>query len=104
MRRAEVQRHRLHLVGCQDEHVPVIRSELHSDGRPLDELSQVYAQRLSAAIGVDWPSVTFLEDVDPGFYAANYLRAWSLETHLRAALRTGASCSYLPDQPRQWRL
>jgi hypothetical protein len=61
--------------------------ELHSDGRPLDDLADVYAQRLSAAVRVDWPAATFLTDVDPGFYAANYLRAWSLETHLRASLR-----------------
>ncbi|MEA2443798.1 MAG: hypothetical protein QOJ12_1090, partial [Thermoleophilales bacterium] len=61
--------------------------ELHSDGRPLEDLAGVYAERLSAAVGVDWPAVMFLTDVDPGFYAANYLRAWSLETHLRATLR-----------------
>jgi hypothetical protein len=61
--------------------------ELHSDGRPLEELAGVYAERLSDAVGVDWPAATFLTDVDPGFYAANYLRAWSLETHLRATLR-----------------
>ena len=28
-----------------------------------------------------------LADVDPGFYCAAYLRAWALETHLRAYLR-----------------
>jgi hypothetical protein len=61
--------------------------ELHSDGKPLDDLADVYAQRLSAAVRVDWPAATFLTDVDPGFYTANYLRAWSLETHLRATLR-----------------
>ncbi|MDX6642525.1 MAG: hypothetical protein QOD76_487 [Solirubrobacteraceae bacterium] len=61
--------------------------ELHSNGRPLDNLAGVYAQRLSAAVGVDWPPATFLTDVDPGFYSANYLRAWSLETHLRQILR-----------------
>jgi hypothetical protein len=61
--------------------------ELHANGRALDEMARVYAARLSAAVGVDWPATTFLTDVDPGFYAANYLRAWSLETHLRAALR-----------------
>ena len=34
-----------------------------------------------------WPQETYLTDVDPGFYAASYLRAWALETHLRAELR-----------------
>lgn len=61
--------------------------ELHADGRPLEELADVYSRRLGHAVGVDWPRQSFLTDVDPGFYAASYLRAWSLETHLRAALR-----------------
>ena len=30
----------------------------------------------------------FSSDVDPGFYSACYLRAWALETHLRAYLRS----------------
>jgi hypothetical protein len=62
--------------------------ELHGSGRPLRELSEDYAARLSAAVGVPWPSTTYLTDVDPGFYAAAYLRAWALETHLRATLRS----------------
>ena len=43
--------------------------------------------RLSDAVHVDWPAVSWLSDVDPFFYVARYLRAWALETHLRAALR-----------------
>lgn len=61
--------------------------ELHANGDGLDALAAVYAQRLSAAVKVDWPAETYLTDVDPGFYVASYLRAWSLETHLRAQLR-----------------
>jgi hypothetical protein len=30
--------------------------------------------------------VAWLNDVDPFFYAARYLRAWALETHLRRLL------------------
>ena len=41
----------------------------------------------SDAVGVEWPGVTYLSDVDPGYYAANYLRAWAFETHLRGILR-----------------
>jgi hypothetical protein len=37
---------------------------------------------------VPWPRATFLSDLDPGSYAANYLRARALETRVRAALRT----------------
>jgi hypothetical protein len=59
--------------------------ELHGDG-PLDGLASVYARRLSDAVHVDWPATSWLADVDPFFYAARYLRAWALETHLWAAL------------------
>jgi hypothetical protein len=61
--------------------------ELHGAERPLDEMPGEYASRLSDAVGVPWPTATYLADVDPGFYAAAYLRAWALETHLRATLR-----------------
>ena len=39
------------------------------------------------ALRVDWPQATWLSDVDPFFYAARYLRAWALETQLRAPAR-----------------
>jgi hypothetical protein len=61
--------------------------ELHGAPPALDPLERTYAERLSAAVHVDWPSVTWLSDVDPFFYAARYLRAWALETRLRGALR-----------------
>jgi hypothetical protein len=60
--------------------------ELHEDG-DVDRMRDVYVRRLSAAAHVDWPSATWLSDVDPFYYAARYLRAWALETHLRALLR-----------------
>jgi len=59
--------------------------ELHGGG-PVDGLEREYAGRLSGAIHVDWPSATWLSDVDDFFYSARYLRAWALETHTRAAL------------------
>jgi hypothetical protein len=63
--------------------------ELHGapHGRSWDQLSQRYAQLLGDALHIEWPRATFLADVDPGFYCACYLRAWALETHLRAYLR-----------------
>jgi hypothetical protein len=61
--------------------------ELHSGERPIDQMAEVYSRRLSDAVRVEWPADTFLADVDPGFYAASYLRAWALETRLRATLR-----------------
>ena len=63
--------------------------ELHdSAGADLDALSDRYSELLSGAVRVPWPRQTFLADVDPGFYCAAYLRAWALETHLSAHLRS----------------
>jgi hypothetical protein len=63
--------------------------ELHadSDGHSLAQLSARYAELIGGALQIEWPRETFLADVDPGFYCACYLRAWALETHLRAYLR-----------------
>ena len=60
--------------------------ELHGES-PDVAMDELYARRLSEAMHVDWPRATWLNDVDPFFYAAAYLRAWALETHLRAELR-----------------
>ena len=60
--------------------------ELHGDRADLARMPGLYAQRLSDAVRVDWPEVTWLADVDDFFYAARYLRAWAFETHLRAML------------------
>jgi hypothetical protein len=60
--------------------------ELHgSDGG--NGLAERYAELIGGALGIEWPTETFLADVDPGFYCACYLRAWALETHLRSHLR-----------------
>lgn len=61
--------------------------ELHGGGRPLDEMATLYAQRLGDAVGVEWPAVSYLSDVDEGYYCANYLRAWAFEAQLRRHLR-----------------
>ena len=45
-----------------------------------------YAERLSAATGFRYPEADYLHDVDPGFYAARYLRAWQLEAALARTL------------------
>jgi hypothetical protein len=59
---------------------------LHGGGEPLDAMPGEYARRLSAAVHVDWPSDTWIADVDPFFYSARYLRAWATERALRAHL------------------
>ena len=76
--------------------------ELHGGGR-VEGLDAVYARRLSDAVRVDWPAVSWLSDVDPFFYAARYLRAWALETHLRAALRERFGAAWF-DEPGRGRV
>ncbi len=62
--------------------------ELHGGGnRDWGALAGRYSQLLSGALQIEWPSQTFLADVDTGFYCTCYLRAWALETHLRRYLR-----------------
>ena len=62
--------------------------ELHGAGADgWSALAGRYSELLGAALQIEWPSETFLADVDEGFYCACYLRAWALETHLRSYLR-----------------
>jgi hypothetical protein len=61
--------------------------ELHRADGALDRFAERYAAHLGGALQIDWPSETFLADVDPGFYSSCYLRAWALETHLRSYMR-----------------
>ena len=62
--------------------------DVHAVEPPADAaLRERYATLLGDAARVTWPRETYLGDVDPGFYVACYLRAWALETHLRAHLK-----------------
>jgi len=62
--------------------------DVHAVDPPGDDaLRERYATLLGRAARVRWPRETYLADLDPGFYVACYLRAWALETHLRAHLR-----------------
>ncbi len=60
--------------------------ELHRERVTVSGAAPLYAERLSAALHVDWPQATWLTDLDPGLYVAHYLRAWALEARLREAL------------------
>jgi len=61
--------------------------ELHGTGGDgWSALAHRYSELLGAALQIEWPTETFLADVDEGFYCACYLRAWALETHLRSYL------------------
>jgi hypothetical protein len=48
--------------------------------------SEDYAERLTAATGIRYPSDGHLADMDAGFYSADYLRAWIRHAQLRAYL------------------
>jgi hypothetical protein len=61
--------------------------ELHGNGADLERMPARYAELLGGASRIDWPSETWLDDVDGGFYVACYLRAWALEANWREALR-----------------
>jgi hypothetical protein len=61
--------------------------ELHGDSAALAEMPGRYSELLSRALRIPWPRASWLADVDGGFYAACYLRAWALATRWRAALR-----------------
>jgi hypothetical protein len=60
--------------------------DLHGASAELARMPDRYAELLSGAVRVPWPRASWLADVDDGFYAACYLRAWALETYWRAAL------------------
>jgi hypothetical protein len=61
--------------------------ELHGPDTDLEVMPLRYSDLLTTAVRVPWPSTSWLADVDEGFYAACYLRAWALEAHWRAALQ-----------------
>jgi len=60
--------------------------DLHGVSADFAAMPDLYSELLSDAVRVPWPRASWLADVDDGFYAACYLRAWALETHWRAAL------------------
>ena len=71
--------------------------ELHDEGVDLEAMPGRYSELLSRGAQVDWPSTTWLSDVDPFFYAARYLRAWALETHLRRQLEEGFGATWFEE-------
>ena len=59
--------------------------ELHR-GRDPRAKAKRYADLLTACVGVRYSPADYLSDVDDGFYAARYLRAWAFEAQLRRHL------------------
>jgi hypothetical protein len=60
--------------------------ELHGDGE-LEPMRERYVEWLREATKIEPSPVDFLADVDTGFYASCYLRAWALHALLRTFLR-----------------
>jgi hypothetical protein len=61
---------------------------LHGAGpQGMGEMPERYAQTLTGALGFRYHASGWLDDVDPGFYSSQYLRAWMLEAQLRERWR-----------------
>jgi hypothetical protein len=60
--------------------------ELHGSGR-FDGMPELYAERMEEATLLPHDPAAYLDDVDPHFYCARYLRAWSLSALLTDHLR-----------------
>lgn len=63
-----------------------LRYELELHAGDAMAMGPVYAERLTDATGFRYPAEDHLLDVDSGFYAARYLRAWQLEGALAQRL------------------
>jgi hypothetical protein len=60
--------------------------ELHGPDSDLEAMPDRYSALLGERIGVPWPRESWLSDVDGGFYAGCYLRAWATEVEWRQEL------------------
>lgn len=68
-------------------YVAKLRYELELHTKGLDGAPELYKKHLDRVLVFANPREHYLSDVDDGFYAANYLRAWALEAILRGQLR-----------------
>ncbi len=59
--------------------------ELHRADDP-SQLAELYDELLTRAVGVEYGPESYLADVDDGFYAAEYIKAWIFEAQLRRYL------------------
>jgi hypothetical protein len=61
--------------------------ELWGDFEHATDYSETYARRLLEATGVRYRADNYLDDLDEGFYSADYLRAWIRTAQVRSFLR-----------------
>ena len=62
--------------------------ELHASLDRLHDMPARYAEWLTQHLGFRYRGEPYLDDVDGGYYVAQYLRAWMLEAQLRERWRT----------------
>ena len=60
--------------------------EFHS-GVDVATLAPRYVELLADALKIEPSPTDYLADIDPGFYASAYLRAWAFEAQMRTFLR-----------------
>jgi len=61
--------------------------EFHG-GAPIETMPQRYAELLGDALKIEPSPVSYLADIDEGFYVQSYLRSWAFEAQLSDHLRT----------------
>ena len=61
--------------------------QLYGGGVSWDSLPDLYVEMLTRATSFNYPRSDAFVDVDPGYYAARYLRAWQLQSLLAETLR-----------------
>ena len=72
-------------------------TEFHVQNGSLDAMAARYGALLSDAVQFDVPQANYLVDIDEGFYASNYLRAWMLEGALRMLLQDNYGMEWFRD-------
>jgi hypothetical protein len=92
----------------------VYERSLYGGDTSWSSLPSLYTETLTAATGFRYAEADAFVDVDPGFYAARYLRAWQLQALVREVLterfdddwwrnpRTGAWLREQLFAPGQW--
>ena len=70
--------------------------KLHTQG--IKGMGKVYKETLEKYLYFKHPEEHYLIDVDPGFYSAQYLRAWLLEAMLREKLREKFGVKWFKDK------
>ena len=73
--------HMLRRYAAKMDYELTLHASAELEGKP-----EVYAEGLSRATRVQYSPALYLDDVDPHFYCANYLRAWMLQAALAAEL------------------